>query len=98
MEIKELTYSLYAGDRLNGSCKPEFFYLDTKYGDNTTRSTITEEQLIKFLEHPFHHFKIQSIDPFVIPFVFDNLVCFSKMQMVNYLILYRMDRCRPFSI
>jgi hypothetical protein len=83
MEVKPLFYELET-EAINYKDvrRP---ILSSTYGNKRTRTNLTQDQLIKFLDNAFTHFRIASVDPALSPIIFDNLVVFSKMEVVNYL-------------
>lgn len=83
MEIKPLNYNIRG--YYNKNTKKRDIILQVQYGYSSRNVTITEQQLIKFLENPFTHFHIGQIDTGLSNLVFDNLNCFTKMDIVNYL-------------
>lgn len=80
MELKHLEYNLRYTPRFKNKIDLEVLY--HYYSSNVE---LTEEQLIKFIQNPFTHFHIINVDTGLSKVVFDNLVCFSKMTIIEFL-------------
>lgn len=79
MEIKALSYGLSKG------YSDRDVHLNVSFGDHYTQSILTLEELEAFLSNPFTHFHIGHVDAGISTIIYNNLVCFSKMELVNYL-------------